>query len=104
MEEVGADIPDWLPDLMLFTDFGGDWQRYIEAVYACFKADFLDKTVQYRGIRLGIKRYPEFQGKSATFWHIVSEGKQEDERLPDLRRCERIRWPCPVIEHNTSHL
>jgi hypothetical protein len=38
-------------------------------------------------------------GKAATFWHLISEGKAEDERLPDLRRCERIRWPRPIIEH-----
>ena len=37
-------------------------------------------------------------GKEATFWHIISEGDVESERLPDLRRCERIRWPRPMIE------
>ncbi|MCW3052154.1 MAG: rflB [Chthonomonadales bacterium] len=95
-----ADVPDWLPDLVLFEDYNGNWQRYVEAVYACFKADFLDKAVLYRGNRLGIKRYPEYQGKSATFWHIVSEGQVEVERLPDLRRCERIKWPCAVIENS----
>jgi hypothetical protein len=39
------------------------------------------------------------QGKEATFWHLISEGKVEGERLPDMRRCERIRWPRPIIEH-----
>ena len=39
-------------------------------------------------------KYP----KAQHFWHIISEGMTEDERLPDLRRCERIRWPRPMIE------
>ncbi|MNH30689.1 hypothetical protein D3C79_909980 [compost metagenome] len=43
--------------------------------------------------RLGLKRHPVIQGKEATFWHMISEGNDEAERLPDLRRCERIRWP-----------
>ena len=97
-----ADVPDWLPELVLFEDYDGDWNRYIEAIYACFKADFLDKPVQYRGTRLGLKRHPEVQGKAATFWHIVSEGQVETQRLPDLRRCERIRWPRPIIENSTD--
>jgi hypothetical protein len=42
------------------------------------------------------------QGKEATFWHLISEGELESDRLPDLRRCERIRWPRPVIEHTTE--
>ena len=41
---------------------------------------------------------PVIDGKEATFWHFISEGDDEAERLPDLRRCERIRWPRPVIE------
>jgi hypothetical protein len=30
---------------------------------------------------------------------MISEGKEEENRVPDLRRCERIRWPKPIIEH-----
>jgi hypothetical protein len=37
-------------------------------------------------------------GKEATFWHIISEGQDEENRIPDFRRCERIRWPKPIIE------
>jgi hypothetical protein len=29
---------------------------------------------------------------------MIQEGRTEDERTPDLRRCERIRWPRPIIE------
>lgn len=30
---------------------------------------------------------------------MVSSGEVEADRLPDLRRCERIRWPKQVIEN-----
>jgi hypothetical protein len=42
------------------------------------------------------------QGKEATFWHMISEGHDEQNRTPDLRRCERIRWPRAIIEHSTD--
>jgi len=53
-------------------------------------------------VNVGTKRYPLEQGKEATFWHLISEGDIEKDRLPDLRRCERIRWPRPTIEHATN--
>jgi hypothetical protein len=31
---------------------------------------------------------------------MTSEGMDENNRIPELRRCERIRWPKPVIEHS----
>lgn len=95
-------LPDWLPPLVLLNDYGGNWHRYIEAVYDYFRQDFLDRQPVFRGRRLGLKRHPMTNGKEATFWHMTSEGKEEDDRTPDLRRCERIRWPKPVIEHSEA--
>lgn len=89
---------DWLPPLVLLNDCGGDWDRYLEAIYRYFKADFIDNKPIFRGVRLALKRHPLSQGKEATFWHMTSEGTDEANRTPDLRRCERIRWPRPVIE------
>ena len=88
----------WLPALELFEDYQGDWDRYLEAVYACYLADFVRHHPAHRGQRVLTRRSPESRGKGATFWHLISEGAVEEERLPDLRRCERIRWPRPLIE------
>lgn len=93
---------DWLPPLMEFNDYGGDWKVYLEAIYAAFKSDFVISKPSFRGRRLGLKRYPEYDGKEATFWHMISEGSVEEERTPDFRRCERIRWPRPLIEHEAE--
>lgn len=91
--------PAWLPHLVLFDDYDGNWERYLRVLYTHFKHDFIDSQPEFKGTRLGLKRYPVIEGKEATFWHVISEGNVEEERLPDLRRCERIRWPRPVIEH-----
>lgn len=90
--------PDWIPALVQLADYGGDWDKYVEAVYQFFKKDFVDSQTKFQGERLGMKRHPVIRGKEATFWHMISEGKYESDRLPDLRRCERIRWPRPIIE------
>lgn len=94
--------PDWLPPLVLLVDHGGDWFRYVEVLYAFFKEDFVDSQPVFEGIPLALKRHPISEGKEATFWHLISEGGVEEERLPDLRRCERIRWPRPIIEHSNE--
>jgi len=92
-----SEAPAWLPPLVLFE---GDWEKYLDALYGYFKQDFIDSRPLFRGRRLGLKKHPLNQGKEATFWHFIQEGPDEDDRVPDLRRCERIRWPRPVIEHS----
>ena len=92
--------PAWLPPLVLMDDFSGNWDNYLEAIYEFFRQDFLDNKPVFQGRRLGLKRYPLTRGKEATFWHLIQEGNIEEDRLPDFRRCERIRWPKPIIEHS----
>lgn len=87
-----------LPDLIKFEDYKGDWNKYIEAVYSFFKKDFIDGKPRYNGNKVVLRKYPLFKGKEACFWHITSEGEDENKRTPDLRKCERIRWIKPIIE------
>jgi len=91
-----------LPELICLEQYNGDFNLYLEAVYSLFKQDFIDKKPVFRGIRLGLKKYPLSQGKEATFWHMTSEGENEENRIPDLRRLERIKWPSPII-NNSEH-
>jgi hypothetical protein len=95
---------DWIPGLLLLQEYSGDWIKYIEAVYNHFKADFIVSSPKFQNKRVGIMRDPLYQQKEFTFWHCTSEGDKEDERLPDIRRCERIRWPRPIIEHSNDKL
>lgn len=94
--------PDWLPEQILMQDFGGDWQKFFDAVYEVFHQHFVANKPEFRGKRLGLKRNPEYDGKSATFWHMTSTGNVESDRIPDMRRCERIRWPKSIIENSTD--
>lgn len=95
-------LPTWLPELILMEDYNGNWQAFFDVVYQTFCDDFVDDKPFFRGQRLGLKRHPEYDGKSATFWHMISDGKVEEDREPDIRRCERIGWPRPTIDNESS--
>lgn len=91
-------VPDWLPSLVLLEEYNGEWNKYLNFLYEIFISDFVESGCNYRGIKIAIKRHPQIDNKEATFWHLISEGETEGDRTPDLRRCERIRWPKPIIE------
>lgn len=96
-----SEKPAWLPDLV---NFSGDWASYVELIYSHFKTDFIDSSPSFRGQALRLKRHPLSLGREATFWHMTSEGMNEEDRTPDLERCARIRWPRAIIEHESDPL
>jgi len=89
---------DWLPALALLSDHGGVWQRYVEALFDIYLGDFVRHNPVFSGKIVKVKRHPERDGKGATFWHLITAGSVEEKRAPDECRCERIRWPRPIIE------
>ncbi len=93
---------NWLPGLIKFEDYDNIWDRYLEVLYEAFKADFVYARPTFRGRKLGLKKHPKIRGKEATFWHFIQEGKIESNRYPNIRRCERIKWPSPIIEHEKT--
>ena len=94
-----CEAPDWLPPLVRLTDYGGDWKRYINEVFAVFHRDFIRSQPRFEGCWIRCRRDPLYDGEEAGFWHCVQEGADEEGRVPDLRRCERIGWIRAVIEH-----
>lgn len=91
----------WLPELVHMADHG-EWAAYEAALYECFVLDFIQSRPVYRGTPLALKRMPITKGKEATFWHIISDGSVEEDRLINTRRCERVRWARAVIENSTA--
>lgn len=92
----------WLPNLILLSEYGSSWENYLNALYIFYTEDFIDSKPIFCGQKLAVKKYPLLDEKEATFWHIIQEGEKEEDRIPDLRRCERIRWPKPITEHCTE--
>jgi len=91
------------PELLLFASFDGVWSAYEVELNRIFTTDIAQGNIQYGGLGVSCRRNPETAGRWAAFWHLVQEGHVEDDRLPDMRRCERIRWIRWVIENATDH-
>lgn len=89
----------WPPPLIQLEHYGGDWRQYISAVYSAFHHDFIRTQPQLDGLWVRCRRDPICDGKEAGFWHCTSEGQDEANRAPDLRRCERIKWIRAIIEN-----
>ena len=91
------------PDLIPFTAFGGDWTAYETELHRIFIAEIARGGFTFRGVQVNCRRLPEAAGRWASFWHLVQEGRVEDDRTPDLRRCERIRWVRWMIQNAPTH-
>lgn len=83
--------------------FDGDWSSYEEIVYEAFLETFVRPGTQFRGLSVSAPFRPESRGKHYSFWHVISEAphpgnRNEEDRIPDIQRCERIHWIAWAIE------
>lgn len=89
------------PPLLPFN--GSDWGAYVESLYLAFCSDFCTPPgVIFQGQRVTAPRLPVDQGKHASFWHVISDGPIEKDRIPNPRRCERVPWIGWLIRHAES--
>lgn len=91
-----------LPNIIELTDFNGNYHEFEEFVYDTFRKNFIDDKPEFNGVKLRLKRYPYRDGREATYYHLITQGSDEENRQPDIRRMERIPWPKPIID-NSSH-
>lgn len=91
---------EWLPGLMLYEDYDNSWKKYEQALYESFCEDFIESKPQFQGKNVAIRRYPIEYGKEEAFYHITCQDYyKNDNRVPDFRRCERIKWVRKFIEN-----
>lgn len=107
-------MPDWLPEMASVNPWT---DATYEMLYEIFCRDIRDSNLRYKDCDVWIFRDTE-DGRERIFWHLTSRKKKpekiprrkrkffpadqgvvEQERLPDLRRCKRLPWVKPLIEH-----
>lgn len=88
-----------IPSIIALESYGGDYQSYEDAVYELYKRSFHEGHLFFRGVPIRHKKYPEYNGKPGTFWHIISDGKEESSRIPNLRRYETVAWPFYILQN-----
>jgi len=79
-----------LPDIY---EFHGDWAKYVEELYDIYLDDIVNnRTLGFDNLPIKTRFKPITEGKGFGFWHIISDGEEEDDRVPDMRRCESLPW------------
>lgn len=94
----------WLTDIIELKDFDGNWNKYDDYLYAIFVRDFIDNPITFQGKPLKIRTYPRQAGREQTYFHITNKDSSlsstdPNDRIPDMRRCERIEWIKLIIQN-----
>ena len=89
----------WLPELIPCNNWA-DYPTYERQLYSIFKQDFVDSRPLFEEKPVTIRREPRINGYEQAFFHLTSKSYTNcEERCPDPRRCERIRWIRAFIEN-----
>ena len=90
-------------------DYAERWKAFLEGIYQVFLRDVAHGHLSFQGKPVKCRYHEPYDGKHYSFWHLMSQGKEEQERTPDLERCapnsvdrpchpkcRRCR-PCPLV-------
>lgn len=94
----------WLPELVLYDAYSS-WDEYQNTIYEIFCNDFKNTYPMLEGKRVKIRYNPIEYGREEGFYHVTCQDyKKDGERVPDFRRCERIKWVRKFIENYKCNL
>ena len=93
----------WLPEIIECKDFS-KWNEYLDELYKIFQKDFIEDRIMFEGKCVNYRKAPMDGKYEHTFIHLTHKDefhKSDDpnDRIPDPRRAERIRWHKAIIEH-----
>ena len=88
------------------ADYAERWKAFLDGIYGVFLDSVVNGGLTFQGLPIKCRWYEPFDNKHASFWHLMSEGRVEADRTPDLDRCERIPWIAWVIQNadNPEHV
>lgn len=93
----------WLPPIKPFPheSFNVDsYREYESSLYKEYRRQFWETHPMFEGKRVQVRRSPIIDGYEESFVHFTCKNYDGAEnREPDFRRCERLHWIRPVIEH-----
>jgi hypothetical protein len=98
-DEGMSDLPDWLHELILIEPWTVET---FDILYTIFENDFKVSRPKIDGVDIWF--FPEKEdGKETIFGHLTQrKDLKSGERLPDFRRCERLRWVRCIIENEAK--
>lgn len=93
----------WLPNIIECTNFI-KWNDYLNEIYEVFKKDFIYNKPFFEGKIVNFRKAPLDGNYEHTFIHLTHRDVNHNslnpnDRIPDLRRAERIGWNRAIIEN-----
>lgn len=92
---------NWLPPKIKLEDFDGEWTKYYQKLYDKFVEDFITKPPYFDKKVVNIRVNPKQNNFEHAFVHLTCETMKDgitlNDRIPDIRRCERIGWNKAII-------
>lgn len=94
-----------LPDIIECENLT-EWNNYLSQLYKeVFVPDFINTKPLFRGLPVFIRREPRDGIWEHSFTHMTHEdllhhSSDPNDRIPDLRRSERVNWVRAIIEHD----
>lgn len=93
-----------LPSLVQVSDYNAS--EYIDKIYEIFVNEVVNGNLSFLGLPISCPWHPPYDSKHFSFWHLISESSDsnrvEQDRVPDMRRCERIKWIAYVINNASN--
>ena len=95
-------ICKWLPKIIAFEDFKGNWDLYNNELYKMFIYDFITNPLYFNNKEVKVRTNPKQNNYEHAFIHLTYESMKDginvNDRIPDFRRGERISWNRKIIE------
>lgn len=104
MQCIGDSNKECLPNIIECESII-EWNSYLDMLYEkVFKPCFLESYPKFEGWNVRIRKEPMDGDWEHDFVHMTHENyyhnsKNPNDRIPDLRRSERLNWVKPIIEH-----
>lgn len=112
-----CNLPGWVPAMFPVTPWSNGTYNDL---YQVFVTTIRNAGLRYNGA--GVWFFPEQEdGKEVIFWHLTTRSQKSapvprrmrhlhgmavpsssPQRLPDLRRCERLPWVGPLVGHGSD--
>ena len=92
-------MADFLPDLLLLSDFGNDWDTYLDELYRVYLKEIVNGDLSFNDLPIRFQFRPMSHGKGFGFRHLIKASESEEGRPPDLKRCECLRWIGWIIKN-----
>lgn len=93
----------WLTPIISLDEYENDWAKYNNKLYEIFVRDFILNPLYFNNKKIQIRINPKQDNYEHAFIHLTcistKMSTEPNDRIPDLRRCERLEWNKEIIEN-----